>query len=261
MKSRPSATATKALSLLSCFDAGVGALGLSDLARATKLDKTTTLRHAKALVEMGFLEQDPQSKLYHIGAEVLRLAHIREQHNPLASILQSAVDRLSGRFGETAHASTMIAGQLTLVAVCIGPQQITVQVEQGWRLPLHTTASGLAFLAFSTPEFIEAYLAQPLAAMTAQSPTAPDEIRALLNEFRGLGYGRSDAYYCEGVRSYAAPYFDAQHQPKGTLTLQVPEPRFDSINEGALIQKLREGAGQITRALGGHPPVDYAHAA
>ena len=75
MSNRPSATAAKALGLLSCFDETVGALGLSDLARAAQQDKTTTLRHAKALIETGFLEQDPRTKLYHIGAEVLRAWH------------------------------------------------------------------------------------------------------------------------------------------------------------------------------------------
>lgn len=261
MKSRPSATATKALGLLACFDETVGALGLSELARAADLDKTTTLRHAKALVEMGFLEQDSRSKLYHIGAEVLRLARVREQHNPLASILQNAVDRLSQAFGETAHASVMIAGNLTLVATCIGPQQITVQVEQGLRLPFHTTASGLAFLAFSDEAFVEAYLARPLKAVTDRSPTDPDAVRAMLAEFRALGYGRSDSYYCDGVRSFSAPYFDSQGKPKGALTIQIPEPRFESIDEAVLVAKLRKGASEITRALGGVISRDFAHAA
>ncbi len=261
MSNRPSATAAKALGLLSCFDETVGALGLSDLARAAQQDKTTTLRHAKALIETGFLEQDPRTKLYHIGAEVLRLARVREQHNPLASILQSAVDRLSKAFDETAHASTLIAGNLTLVATCIGPQQITVQVEQGLRLPFHSTASGLAFLAFSEASFVDAYLDRPLKAITDRSPTDPATVRALLAEFKTKGHARSDSYYCDGVRSYSAPYFDEQGKPKGALTIQIPEPRFDTIDEAALITQLRAAAEGITHALGGKISQDFANAA
>ena len=71
-------TVVKALSLLDHFDASIPEVGLVDMARLSGLDKATARRLLVALGKKGFVEQDPVTRRYRLGAALVRLARIRE---------------------------------------------------------------------------------------------------------------------------------------------------------------------------------------
>src|SRR6201996_6304158 len=65
-------TVIKALSLLDHFDASAPEIGLVDMARLSSLDKATTRRLLVALSVKGFIEQDPLTRRYRLGAALIR---------------------------------------------------------------------------------------------------------------------------------------------------------------------------------------------
>jgi DNA-binding IclR family transcriptional regulator len=67
-------TVVKAPSLLEHFDARHPEMGLVDLARFAKLDKATTSRLLVALAAKGFVEQDPATRRYRLGAALVRFS-------------------------------------------------------------------------------------------------------------------------------------------------------------------------------------------
>ena len=71
-----SQTVDRALSLLECFSAERPSLYLYDLSRQTGLTTPTTHRLLKALESREFVSFDPASKLYTLGAAIVRLASI-----------------------------------------------------------------------------------------------------------------------------------------------------------------------------------------
>src|SRR6056297_3743457 len=64
----------RALSLLGRFTLESPMWGLSELARAAAMDKTTTLRCLNALERNGFVEQHPETRKYRLGFAPLHLA-------------------------------------------------------------------------------------------------------------------------------------------------------------------------------------------
>ena len=82
-----SSTVAKALTLLEYFSEIEPELGLSDLARRSRLDKATVHRMLSVMADAGLVEQRHDTKLYRLGAGVLRLARIREKAFPFASVL------------------------------------------------------------------------------------------------------------------------------------------------------------------------------
>jgi DNA-binding IclR family transcriptional regulator len=218
-------TVGKAVSLLELFTLHEPEIGLSDLARRAGLDKATVRRLLMALAAHRLIEQEPRSRRYRLGAGLSRLARIRDAHFPFVRLAAPVVRELSQETGETVHLSEFSAGALLTVHVALSAKANRVNVDVGQVLPLHGTASGIAFLAASRLEAVGAYLEKPLQAFTSFTVTQPDELLKVIALAASRGYSRSAQGYEEGVHSIAAAILGVDGQPIGTLAVASPVSR------------------------------------
>ena len=220
-------TVGKAVSLLELFTLREPEIGLSDLARRAGLDKATARRLLMALADYRLIEQEPQSRRYRLGAGLSRLARIRDAHFPFVRLAAPVIRELSLKTGETVHLSEFSAGALLTVHVDLSLKANRVNVDVGQVLPLHGTASGIAFLAASKPETVSAYLEKPLEAFTAHTMTTAGALSGAIGLAAARGYSRSAQGYEEGVHSIGAAILGADGQPIGTLAVASPVSRID----------------------------------
>jgi len=244
-------TVVKALSLLDHFDARHSEIGLADLAKLSKLDKATTRRLLVALAVKGFIEQDPATRRYRLGAALVRLARIRDATFPLIEIARPIVEGLSERTGETVHISQIAGDALSSVFVCESPHANRVSVEVGQILPFNCTASGLAFLSAASEAFQNQVLSGPLPRITPKSIATPAALKKRIEETRKLGYALSEQGFENGVVSVAAAIMDPSGAAIGALSITSPAVRADAAT---LVQHGRdacEAAARISASLGG----------
>ncbi|TPI48052.1 IclR family transcriptional regulator [Mesorhizobium sp. B2-9-1] len=220
-------TVGKAVSLLELFTLAEPEIGLSDLARKAGLDKATARRLLMALAERRLIEQESQSRRYRLGAGLSRLARIRDAHFPFVRLAAPVVRDLSIETGETVHLSEFSAGALLTVHVELSAKANRVNVDVGQVLPLHGTASGIAFLAASRPEVVSAYLDGPLQPFSQHTMTQPDRLMEAVRLAASRGYSRSAQGYEEGVHSIGAAILGSDGNPIGTLAVASPVSRVD----------------------------------
>ena len=220
-------TVGKAVSLLELFTLREPEIGLSDLARRSGLDKATARRLLMALADHRLIEQEPQSRRYRLGAGLSRLARIRDAHFPFVRLAAPVIRELSQETGETVHLSEFSAGALLTVHVELSARANRVNVDVGQILPLHGTASGIAFLAASRLEAVDAYLERPLQAFTSFTTIQADDLVKAIALAASHGYSRSSQGYEEGVHSIGAAILGAGGQPIGTLAIASPVSRVD----------------------------------
>lgn len=248
-------TVDKALGLLALFSEREPALGLSEIARRAGFDKATTRRLLLSLQRHGMVEQPAESRHYRLGAAPLRLARVREAAYPVALVVGPIVERLTRDTKETAHFS--LAAGVALATLCLreSARANRVSLEQGEALPLHATASGIAYLAFAPPALREAALSVPLQAYTEFTATEPAAVAALVNRARQDGVARVDHGYEIDVVGIAAPVCDAIGQAQGAIAVASPGSRVTAAADAAIRTAVRCAAVDITRALGGvaHP--------
>lgn len=248
-------TVDKALQLLELFSEREPALGLSEIARRAGFDKATTRRLLLSLERHGMVEQLADSRKYRLGAAPLRLARVREAAYPVSAVVGPIVERLSRETGETAHFS--LAAGATLATLCLqeSARANRVGLEQGEALPLHATASGLAYLAFAPPALREAALRGPLRAYTDFTATEPVAVAALVSRARQEGVARVDHGYEIDVVGIAAPVCDATGQAQGAVAVASPSSRVTAAADVAIRAAVRRAAAELTHALGGvvHP--------
>lgn len=246
-------TVSKAISLLELFSIDEPELGLTDIARRSGFDKATTRRLLISLTEHGFVEQDRETRLYRLGAGLTRLARIREARFPLMRTSLPFIRELAASTGETVHLSEASNGSLLTVYVEHPPRANRVNVNVGELLPLHSTASGIAFLAHAREPVLRAALAQPLASFTSHTLTDPDKVLALIDAARSRGYSTSDQGYEEGVYSVAAAILGADGFAVGTLAVAAPLVRTPKAAAGERGKAVAAAAHEITNQLNGEP--------
>lgn len=244
-------TVGKAISLLELFTPKEPEIGLSDIARKSGLDKATARRLLVALAEHRLIEQEPLSRRYRLGAGLSRLARRRDAHLPFVRVAAPIVRELALETGETVHLSEFSAGALLTVHVELSAKANRVSVDVGQILPLHGTASGIAFLAFSRPQTIEAHFGRPLTAFTQHTMTSRDAVMQAVRLAATRGYSRSAQGYEEGVHSVAAPILGSDGFPVGTLAVASPVSRIDDALADRQGQAAREAGARISAHLTG----------
>jgi DNA-binding IclR family transcriptional regulator len=246
-------TVGKAASLLELFTMAEPEIGLSELARRSKLDKATARRLLVALAAHRLVEQEPASRRYRLGAGLSRLARIRDANFPFARVAMPVMKELAAETGETVHLSEFSAGALLTVHVELSTKANRVNVNAGQILPLHGTASGLAFLAFSHPEKTRACLDGPLETFTAHTPTDRDILAEQVRLTASRGYSRSAQGYEDGVHSVAAPILGAGGYAIGALSVASPLSRVDDTVAAGQGNAVIAAAREIAARLSGEP--------
>ena len=254
-------TVSKALSLLMNFDQSRTEIGLSEIARLTGINKATAYRLLGELQECGFVEQTGPDKTYRLGPEILRLARLREAAVPMTTASRAILERLADETHETAHVSVLRGTHLNALAHAYSTRHATrVMMEDAERLSLHGTGSGLAVLAFSPKDFVDAVLARPLTQHTPDTVTDPDALRALLAPVRETGIAESIGGFEADVHSHAAPVFGSDGLPIGALAVAAPVARVTPDRAALIRRVVLAGAIELTRAIGGFVPDAFPRA-
>ena len=253
-------TIEKGLSLLQLFSERCPEIGLTEIARRSGFDKATTRRFLLALKKHGFVEQNASTRAYRLGPGVLRLARVREAVSPIASVAHAVLEALVDSVGETAHFSLQTGEALGTIGVQESNQSNRVMLEKGESLPLHATASGIAYLAFAKPEIAKSVLRKKLKPYTDKTVVDPEEIASFLRKVKRSGSAVLKSSYEEGVCGIASPVFADDGYACGAVAVAVPISRASRQAVARIKAEVVAAANQITRATGAEPDPVVAQA-
>jgi DNA-binding IclR family transcriptional regulator len=231
-------TVGKALDLLDLFSRAQPRHGLSQLARASGLNKATCHRLLTELESRGLVEQTGPAREYRLGPAVLRLSALREAAVPTREAAMPVLRRLAEATGETAHLSHLVAGRLLTLAFAYAARSgVKVMMEDADVLPFDATASGAAVLAHR-PDLV----ATPGPALSVRIAGA-----------RKTGYAETVSTYEKDVHSLAVPLVDATGACTGALAVAAAAPRMTPALHATIIRELHAAGAEITALWGGRP--------
>ncbi|MBR0725533.1 IclR family transcriptional regulator [Bradyrhizobium manausense] len=247
-------TVEKAISLLNFFTEEEPEWGLSEIARQAQFDKATTRRLLVALASCGLVEQHTVTRRYQLGAGLLRLARVRESHFPLLQVAVPIIRDVATSTNETVHLSEFGARGLVTVHVEESTKANRVSVAAGQLLPLHATASGIAFLACSPPELVRSCLRKSLTAFTRHTLVQPKRLQDAITAAAAQGYSRGEQGFEDGVFSVAAPILGLDGFALGSVAVAMPLSRSTKATTDRHIQAVRNASEKIATRLFGELP-------
>jgi DNA-binding IclR family transcriptional regulator len=201
-------------------------MGVTRLAEATDLPKSTVARLLKTLEHAGAVEWVDDPARYRIGASIVSLAGASDPQLDLIARTRPHLVVLAQMTGEDAGLAVPDGRLAHYLARAETEALIGARDWTGERLPMHSVASGLAMLAFLPETAREQYLAGPIERFTDNTITDAGDLRVRLAQIRSDGYAWCRADYVEGLTAVAAPIFDAAGKTIGALHVHGPSFRF-----------------------------------
>ena len=218
----------RALDALSLFAESTSpSLGVTEIAQALGLSKAVVHRILASFRAKGFVELDETTRRYSLGPRILFLGLTYLDRIDIVSVARPAMAELCSLTDETATLSLRSGDHRVYVDQVTPSRDVKMSVSLGVPYPLHAGASSKAFLAFLSPEEIDAYLEDPdLRSLTDKTVVDPRKLRKELASIREHGYATSFGERMEGAGAVAAPVFGRDGRPAGVISVCGPIERF-----------------------------------
>ncbi len=226
-------------------------LALGELAAVAGLHTSTAFHLARTLVRLGYLGQDPESRLYRIGSRLFVLAAAALDEARLVAIGGPILERLARETGATAHLAVRSRAEIVVVAKAAAPGLLQLAERPGGTRPAHATAIGKVLLAALPSKEREALVRSlPLEAHTPATIAEPSRLLAELEVV-----AREDVAFDRGeldpeIRCVAVAVHDFAGRAVAALGLSGPAFRLASPALEGLVAPLRAAAGELSAALG-----------
>jgi DNA-binding IclR family transcriptional regulator len=227
-------------------------LGLHELAAALDLPRPTVHGIVRTLHDVGFVDQDPDTARYLLGAGWERLRRAPDSHDLRAAAMNWA-DALAGSTGQEVQVGVVDHVAVRLVHHVFRPDGSAQRLRTGEELPLHATALGKCLLAFA-PVATPPLRTLELAPWTGRTCVTVPALEVHLAAARQRGWAGSVGEYTPGVGGAAAPLRAGGGVVVGALG--IVGPAEDLYGRGAvlrprLVGELLEAARAIGRSLEG----------
>jgi DNA-binding IclR family transcriptional regulator len=229
-------------------------LGVAELSNELELPKGTVHGLLRTLQLVGFVQQDPESGKYQLGAALLHMGSSYLDGNELRTRALNWADALAARSGESVRIGTLHEHQVLVVHHVFRPDDSRQTLEVGALLPVHATALGKALLAHH-PYLARDLPPDRLRAYTAATITNTYRLQRELDDVRQRGWGAEIEELVEGVASIAAPIQDRRKLTVGAMGISGSVERLceDRRPDEELVTYVRDAARAVSRELGAIP--------
>ncbi|ARP81204.1 hypothetical protein CAL12_10365 [Bordetella genomosp. 8] len=219
------AAVERAIAILNAFRAGDSSLTLNELARRTKMYKSTILRLLTTLVqEHCIVRLDDGS--YQLGSMLLHWGGLYQSALRLDDHVPPILRRLVQETEEGASFFTREGNHRVCLFRVDSPRSIRDHIRTGDLVPLDKGAAGRVLTAFD-----------PTMTPPSRTPEQPYIIT--------VGEREPD------IAAIAAPVFGPQKNLRGALALSGPAARFSVELLPSMSTRLLAAAADLTRRLGG----------
>jgi DNA-binding IclR family transcriptional regulator len=231
-------------------------LRLSDVMRATDLNKTTAHRLLAGLAANGLADQDAETGRFFIGVRLVALAQAAKRRFRLASLVEPALVKLARQTQDTVTLLVRSGDEAVCLDCREGAFPIKVlTLHAGDRRPLGVGAGSLALLAFLPDAEVERILGEH-AQSRAAFPFDDIQLRQMIAAARRQGYAYNDVHVFKGMETITdmaavgVPILSSKGTPVAALHLTAITQRLEQPRRDNIVTALRREAEHIETAFG-----------
>jgi DNA-binding IclR family transcriptional regulator len=204
------------------------------------------------LLSRNFLERDPGTERYRLGAGVAQLA--RKLRKPsLGDRVTPYLRQLSAEVSETCGFYVQAADSVEVIASAISTQALSYTMKVGMNAPLYAMSAGKIMLAEFGTEELNGYLARVVfAPVTPHTARSKSRLKKEIAEVRAGGFAYSREEFTLGITAIATAVRNERNFC-GAINLAVPTARFTPARDAEFREALRRTAQAIAKEIGAEP--------
>lgn len=212
-------------------------VSITEICRATGLPKGTVHRLLEGLRENGMALQDRDSKRWRLGPKMVFWAGRYLEGPTSLTPLRRFVNKLSQETELFSYLTVLDEGELVCIDVERPESKAQFFVQLGSRVPVLSTASAKALLAYQPEEIVRPIVERAI----SENPSTRFETVTVesyfeeLTETRCCGYAKCTEELEAGVSALSAPILNVHDRSVASLTVVAPTAalveRWDSTLE------------------------------
>jgi DNA-binding IclR family transcriptional regulator len=239
----------KAFEIISLIVKENRALGVSEVARALRLSKSTTFGILQSLEDEGLVAKIDATKKYIVGTELLELSKRVLRATDLTVTARSFMEKLVEQVDETAFLGVREGDTVRVLDVVEPHKELKISSAVGARFSITAGVIGKIFLAPLKDEEILALLEKnKLPQYTENSITDTGKFLEEVAKTRSSGYAVDFEEYLTGMRAVAALVYSG-HLPVGAIWIVGFTSSLNDAKVPHVITHLKQAAEEITVRL------------
>lgn len=227
-------------------------LSARDVAERLDLPRTTVHELLVTLVARSYLISVPgQPVQYRLGLPLFQLGAAFAGRLDLVREAQGVARDVAAACDEAVHVAVLDGADVVYLVKVDSTHPVRMVSGVGLRLPAHCTAVGKVLLASLDRAALDTVLAKgPLTAMTPESITDPDRLRAHLEGVRAEGVAVDNGESDTAMRCVAAAVRDHSGATVGAMSVSAPIIRWTPQAYEDWTALVREGAATLSARMG-----------
>lgn len=225
----------RGLAVLKAFDDHNPSMTLSEVARKIDLPRATTGRFLETLVTLGYASFDGRN--YRLRPRVLELGMAYFSSHSFLDIANPLLKEAAERAEEHCSMAVLDGSEIVYVARHTANRMMSFSITIGKRYPAVYTSLGRALLGTLPDAALDEIIkAAEIRAITSQTITDKDELRAAVLRGREDGYVLAESQLELGILSIAVPVRDRSGKCIAAINMGVPTSRHtpDSMRQDVL---------------------------
>ena len=191
------------------FLASRKSVGVTELAEALSVNKSTAFRILNTFLQADIVEQNKITQKYKLGPAVLRLS---QQYYKNFSIIEAAnpvMESLAMDIRESIHLCALANNSAVVIKQVLSDSRIVVRAKVGSREPLHCSSVGKCLLAFSAKEKQDKMLgALDFEVFTENTIRNRERLLVEIEKIRAAGFALDNQEVSPDIICVAVPIWD-----------------------------------------------------
>jgi IclR family pca regulon transcriptional regulator len=241
----------RGITVLLAFDAEHPEPSLAELAQLTGFSRPAVRRFLITLERMGYVRSNGAGR-WSLTPRVLSIGQHYTETHALIELAQPHLLSLAERTSESASLATLDGDEVVYVARVPVRRIMSINVSVGTRVPAHATSMGRVLLAWAPPVVVDGVLTgRPLRAVTPNTLTDLDDVRAELSRVRAQGWSIVSEELEIGLLSASAPVRDRSGEVVAALASSTSVGRSDAETlRRDVVPLLVDAADRLSASLG-----------
>ncbi len=249
-------TVEKVVQILELFSKENPEWGVSEVGRALRISKSAASEMMSTMETERLLRRTSRRR-YRLGWRFFELSQTLSETTEFRTEARDILEGLMETWNETVHLAVLDGAQSVWVEKLQPTPTVKIPASGvGARLPAHSTAGGRMLLArCEWDQVAESFAHQGLPALTPNTITTLDGLKAELEQVGYRGYAIDDEAACVGLCCVAAPVYDDKGEVVAAASLSIPAFRFHEGTEkyvSAVLETADMMSGSKGRSIDKH---------
>lgn len=251
-KSNPTVQSVeRAIDILQAFTADKRELGVAELSRRVGLPKSTVFRLLTTMEGRGFIFQNADTNLYHLGVELIPLANSVYVYSNLRQVARPHLHNLAKTLEETTILGVLLNSEIIYLDQVEFTGRLVVRASRsGQRVPFHATSCGKVIAAYLPEDELDLLLTSPLLSITSATITDAETFRSQLRTVRSRGYAASLEELEDGLHAISTPIRNHAGNVVACLGVSGPSYRLTRSSIKKISPHVIQAADRISWELG-----------